>query len=133
MGFAEEHRVSVFHVILGAFYCYFTRTGQREDFGLGLFTLNRNTAEFKQTAGMFTKASPAWFRFGLDLNFAELVKEISKELQKDYRHQRLPISEITRQTGLDGHRVFDLTLSYAKHDYDANFNGNAQTGDMNLG
>ncbi|TGN99811.1 hypothetical protein PN36_33320, partial [Candidatus Thiomargarita nelsonii] len=122
--FAKENKVSTFHVILGALYCYFVRTCHREDLSIGLFTLNRNSAAFKKTIGMFTSASPAWFRFGTDLNFVELVQSISKELQKDYRHQRFPIGEINRQTGLHKNQIFELTLSYAKHDFDTHFNGN---------
>ncbi|RKZ60715.1 MAG: hypothetical protein DRR16_04190 [Candidatus Parabeggiatoa sp. nov. 3] len=124
--FASKNKVSTFHVILGALYCYFVRTCHREDLSIGLFTLNRNSAAFKKTSGMFTKASPAWFRFGTDLNFVELVEKISKELQRDYRHQRFPVGEINRQTGLHSHQpLFDITLSYAKHDYDTHFNGNS--------
>ena len=122
--FAKENKISTFHVILGALYCYFLRTCHREDLIIGLFTLNRNSAAFKKTVGMFTKASPAWFRFGTNLNFLELVEKIRKELQKDYRHQRFPVGEINRQTGLHKNNFFDLTLSYAKHDFDTYFNGN---------
>ncbi|RKZ79066.1 MAG: non-ribosomal peptide synthetase, partial [Candidatus Parabeggiatoa sp. nov. 1] len=121
--FAKENKASTFHVILGALYCYFVRTCHREDFAIGLPTLNRSTAAFKQTVGLFVGVSPAWFRFGTELNFVELVENISKELQGDYRHQRFPLGEINRQVGLH-QQLFDLTLSYAKHDYDTNFNGN---------
>ena len=120
--FAFENKVSTFHVILGALYCYFVRTCYREDLVIGLPTLNRSSAAFKQMVGMFVGVSPAWFRFGTDLNFVELVKSIRQELQKDYRHQRFPIGEINRQLGRH-QQLFDLTLSYAKHDYDVNFNG----------
>jgi hypothetical protein len=122
--FSKENKVSTFHVILGALYCYFVRTCHREDFAIGLPMLNRNSASFKQTVGMFTGVSPAWFRFETDLSFVELVEKISKELQKDYRHQRFPVGEINRQTGLHKNNFFDLTLSYAKHDFDTYFNGN---------
>jgi len=99
------------------------RTCNRNDFAIGLPMLNRNSAAFKQTAGVFTGISPAWFRFGTDLSFVELMENIRKELQRDYRHQRFPIGEINRQVGLH-QQLFDLTLSYAKHDYDAHFNSN---------
>lgn len=122
--FARHHQVSTFHVILGALYCYLVRTGHRDDLSMGLFTLNRNNAAFKRTVGLFTKTTPAWFRFGTQLNFLELVQQMSKELQKDYRHQRFPVGEISRQTKLRHHHIFELTLSYAKHDYDVHFNHN---------
>ena len=119
--FAVKNKVSTFHVILGALYCYFVRTCHREDFAVGLPTLNRNSAAFKQTAGLFTGISPAWFRFGTDLSFVELLENIRKELQRDYRHQRFPLGEINRQVQQP---LFDITVSYAKHDYDADFSGN---------
>ncbi|MEN8217960.1 MAG: amino acid adenylation domain-containing protein [Pseudomonadota bacterium] len=123
--FAFKNKVSTFHVILGALYCYFVRTCRRDDFAIGLPMLNRNSAAFKQTAGVFTGISPAWFRFGTDLSFIELLENIHKELQKGYRHQRFPLGEIHRQIGLHSNQqLFDITLSYAKHDYDAHFNGN---------
>ncbi|TGO02812.1 hypothetical protein PN36_18630 [Candidatus Thiomargarita nelsonii] len=96
--FYKENKVSTFHVILGALYCYFVRACNREDFAIGLPTLNRSRAAFKQTVGMFVGVNPAWFRFGTDLNFVKRVQSISKELQRDYRHQRFPIGEINRQT-----------------------------------
>ncbi len=122
--FASKNKVSTFHVILGALYCYFVRTCHREDLSIGLFTLNRNSAAFKKTSGMFTKANPAWFRFGTDLSFVELMEKIRKELQRDYRYQRLPYREINRQVGQHSHQpLFNLTLSYGKHDFDTYFNG----------
>ncbi len=122
--FASRHQVSTFHVILGVLYCYFVRVGHRDDFAIGLPILNRNHAAFKQTAGSFMGMSPAWFRFGRDLSFIELVAGIRKELQRDYRHQRFPIGTINRQLGLRGNQqLFDLTLSYAKQDYDTHFDG----------
>ena len=124
--FAKENNVSIFHVILGVLYCYFVRTGNREDLAVGLATLNRSSAAFKQTLGSFVGVTPAWFRFGTDLSFVELIQAIRGELQEDYRYQRFPVSEINRQTSLykEGRwQLFDITLSYAKHDYDINFNG----------
>jgi len=122
--FALKNKASTFHVILGALYCYFVRTYHREDFVIGLPTLNRNNAAFKQTMGLFAGTSPALFRFGTDLSVVELVEKIRQELQKDYRHQRFPLSEIHRQVGLHSHQqLFDIMLSYAKHNYDVDFNG----------
>ena len=124
--FAKEHHESPFHVILGALYCYFVRTGHRADFTIGLPLLNRHTVACKKTVGMFMSVSPAWFRFGTDLSVVELIEKISKELHKEYRHQHLPLSEISRQAGEHDTQqpLFDVTLSYAKLDYDVCFNGN---------
>ncbi len=124
--FAKENKASTFHVILGALYCYFVRTGAREDLVVGLPTLNRSSAAFKQTVGLFVGVTPAWFRFGLDLSFIDLIQAIRGELQKNYRYQRFPVSEITRSAGLyaqNRQQLFDIELSYEKHDYETYFDG----------
>ena len=118
--FAKKNNVSTFHVILGVLYCYFVRTYDRNDFIIGLSTLNRNNAAFKKTVGLFTTVIPAWFNLGVELNFVELIRSISKELKKDYRNQRLPPSEINRQIKL---QLFNIIIAYAKQDFDVDFNG----------
>jgi len=120
---AKQHNATLFHLLLGAFYVYFTRTAQRDDFAIGLPVLNRANANFKKTAGLFTGVSPTLFNFGKDLSFAELLRQINKTLKANYRHQRFPVSEINRAVGLGLERsqLFDINLSYENHDYDASF------------
>ncbi|MEN8216499.1 MAG: condensation domain-containing protein, partial [Pseudomonadota bacterium] len=121
--FAKENKVSTFHVILGALYCYFSKTTGQKDIVIGLPILNRGTAAFKQTVGLFTNIIPARFNFGFDFSFVELMQAISIELRRDYRYQRLPISEINRGLHLTQRRqLFDIVVSYEKHDYDTHFN-----------
>lgn len=122
--FANQHKVSLFHVFLGVLYCYFVRAYGREDFIIGLSILNRTSAVFRQTLGMFASMIPAWFQFGTQLTFIELVQAISKTLQKDYRYQRFPLGEMNKQAGVQKsgrQQLFDMTLSYEKHDYTAQF------------
>ena len=61
---AKQHHATLFQLLLGALYVYFTRTTQRDDFAIGLPVLNRANAKFKRTAGLFTEVSPTWFKFG---------------------------------------------------------------------
>ncbi len=120
---AKQHQATLFHVLLGALYTYFTRTAQRDDFAIGLPVLNRPKAQFKETAGLFTGVSPTWFKCGQDLSFAELLRQIQKTLKANYRHQRFPISELNQAAGIEQNRsqLFDINLSYENHDYDAKF------------
>jgi amino acid adenylation domain-containing protein/thioester reductase-like protein len=120
---AKRHNASLFHVLLGALYVYFTRTAQRDDFAIGLPVLNRANARAKQTAGLFVGVSPTWFRFGTALSFAELLQQIGKTLKAHYRHQRFPVSEINREVGaVQGQStLFDINFSYENHDYSAQF------------
>jgi len=128
VAFAKEHKKSTFHIILGVLYCYFIRTTGQTDFVVGLPTLNRSTATFKKTVGLFTSVIPAKFCFDTHLSFIELLQAIGTELRKDYRHQRFPVSEINKQVDLykEGRRqLFDITLSYLNNNYDTHFGGSA--------
>jgi len=120
---AKQHQATLFHVLLGALYVYFTRTAGRDDFAIGLPVLNRANAQFKQTAGLFTGVSAVWFQFEPDLSFAKLLGQIQTTLKANYRHQRFPISEINRAAGLANNhsQLFEINLSYENHDYDAEF------------
>jgi len=122
---AKQHDATLFHLLLGALYVYFTRTAQRDDFAIGLPVLNRANAKFKKTAGLFTGVSPTLFNFGKDLSFAELLQQINKTLKANYRHQRFPVSEINREVGLGLERsqLFDINLSYENHDNTMSFSG----------
>jgi len=122
---AKRHQASTFHVLLGALYVYFTRTSGRDEFAIGLPVLNRANASFKQTAGLFTGVSPTLFDFGQGLSFGELLQEINKTLKANYRHQRFPVSEVNRAVSSGSERsvLFDVSLSYENHDYDAEFSG----------
>jgi amino acid adenylation domain-containing protein/non-ribosomal peptide synthase protein (TIGR01720 family) len=126
MTFAKDNKVSTFHAILAVLYCYFIRTTGNEDFVIGLPVLNRSSAAFKQTIGLFTGVTPARFNFGTELNLIELMQAIRAELRKDYRQQRFPLQEINKLAGIHKagrQQLFDITLSYQKHDYLTHFAG----------
>jgi len=120
---AKQYKVTLFHLLLGAFYVYLTRIAQRDDFVIGLPVLNR--ANFKKTAGLFKSMSPVLFNFGKDLSFTELLQQINKTLKTNYRYQRFPVSKINQAVGLSSERsqLFDISLSYESHDNDTCFAG----------
>ena len=76
--FAAGAGVSTFHVILAGLYLCFVRATGREDFVIGLPTLNRPTAAYKATAGLFTNVTPAWFELGVDLSSGDLVRALRR-------------------------------------------------------
>jgi hypothetical protein len=125
--FAAQNNTSLFQIILGALYCYFVRTGLREDLAIGLEVPNRHTAAFEQTIGCFATVNPAWFRFGTDLNGLELLKAIDLELQQNKENQAFPLTELNQRLGLpqeNRKQLFDLTLSYVKPPEEVYFNSN---------
>ncbi|MDJ0841010.1 MAG: condensation domain-containing protein, partial [Acidobacteriota bacterium] len=121
---AANYKASVFHVLLGALYVYFTRTAQIEEFVVGLPALNRSGPQLKKTCGLFVGTNAARLRFGADLSFIDLVRDIGSMLKKNYRHQRFPISKLNQEVGIHQagrKQLFDIILSYEKFDFDALF------------
>jgi amino acid adenylation domain-containing protein len=122
---ADAIGVSRFHVLLGALYVYFARTGECDEVTIGLPVHNRANAIYKQTAGLFTKQSPVRFACGRELSFTDLLKRISETLKPVYRHRRFPTSQLRPAAGWGSSsaRLFEVSLSYLNHDYDASFGG----------
>ena len=122
--FARQYGGTTFHAILAALYVHFTRTAQRNELTVGLPVLNRANAAFKATAGLFVGVTATRFRFGTQLGFGELLRAIGRELKQNYRHQRFPVSWLNREAGSIGSeqpQLFDIGLSYERHDYEAAF------------
>ena len=123
--FARNHQASLFQVLLGTLTVYLARTQQQSALVIGLPTLNRSGAAFKQTGGLFTGVSPTVLQPDLQGTFVEYLQAIRQTLQTSYRHQRFPVSDINRvvQPTHSHHQLYDVTLSYERHDYQADFAG----------
>nr|UXB95125.1 non ribosomal peptide synthetase [Pseudomonas syringae] len=111
---------SSFHVLLAVLYVYFTRVYQRDELVIGLPILNRSTANYKKTLGLFTQLSSVRLKFSADLPFAELVQGVCRAVKQDYRSQRFPVSDLNRLLELrrtERTQLFDLTFSYERNDH----------------
>lgn len=124
--FADAQQSSPFQVLLAVMYVYLARSLQLDDITLGLPILNRPSPGYKATAGLFVGASATRLSFSTDLTFAELVQEVRRSLRQDYRHQRLPLSELSRALGWYGggggvRSLFNVAMSYERHRYFARY------------
>ncbi|MEX5596060.1 amino acid adenylation domain-containing protein [Pseudomonas orientalis] len=121
---ASRYQASAFHVLLAALYVYFTRTGQRDEWVVGLPMLNRSNARFRATVGLFAQVSAVRLQFSEALSFADLVRGVRDQLKQDMRHQRFPLSEMNRELGLrrtDREQLFDLSVSFEQDDHDLRY------------
>jgi len=123
IAFAKAEGASPFHFILAVLIGYLGRTSRVDRLAIGLPILNRRTAEAKRTLGLFASVSPLVMDVAPDRAFRTAMAAVRAELRRDYRHQRLPLSEIRRAppTRGDNDPLFDVTLSYEKHDYSDRF------------
>ncbi|MDE2465478.1 MAG: AMP-binding protein, partial [Alphaproteobacteria bacterium] len=118
--FARPSSATAFHVFVAALYGVLAKRYGAQDVVIGLPTLNRTTALFKRTIGMFSGISPLRCSFGLERSVNEVVAAIRDELRATYRHQRYPLIDLNRRLGLlrfNRRQLFDVTLSYEKNDY----------------
>ncbi|MCW3466354.1 non-ribosomal peptide synthetase [Chitinophaga nivalis] len=118
---ATDNKASVFHVLLGLLYVYFTRACQTDELVIGLPVHNRTNARFKKVLGLFVSTSPARFSFGTDLSFNRLLQEIKQNQKQDYRYQGYSLGQIHRDlrafTKIREH-LFDVAFSYEQFNYD---------------
>ena len=108
---AQAQGADLFHLLLAALYAYFTGTGQRDGFTVGLPMPNRAT----ETAGTLGGLSPLHLEFGRELRFSELLGKIGAELQNACQHPRFPHGESACAAGVEGGWLFDVALSYENH------------------
>ena len=121
---ARHMNQTIFRFFVAALYIYYSRTTQNKEFVIGIPILNRSSDKFKQTMGLFVGVMPAKFSFGLDIAVKPLLEAIQKTFRSHFNHQRLPLSEINRViNNYQQMPLFDMMLSFEKHNYSVNFNG----------
>ena len=121
---AKSMGQTTFRFFVAALYIYFLRVTGNEELVIGVPILNRQSHNFKQTMGLFVGVIPARFSFGLDLTLHSLITSIQKVFRVHFNHHRLPISAIKRSIGHYQQKpLFDIELSFEKHNYAVDFNG----------
>ncbi|MEA5549581.1 amino acid adenylation domain-containing protein [Anabaena cylindrica UHCC 0172] len=115
---------NAFHFILSLISIYLTKRYRKKDLVVGLSLLNRSKKSFKDAIGLFVSTIP--FRVDINSNetIHELLDKIRSLLRQDYRHQRFPLGEMKRLSGLQSNNkehLFEVYLSYERHDYNEYF------------
>ncbi|VBB05116.1 phosphopantetheine attachment site [Lucifera butyrica] len=124
IAFSEKNGGTVFHFILAVLFIYFSRVCNKEEVVLGVPSLNRSKAKYKQTIGLFTNIIPLRINPGKTVSFRELLLLIKSELMECYRHQKFPFGEICRTVfapGQDKTNLFDVSLSFVNRDFNENY------------
>jgi len=125
--FAQDHKSTTYHVLLSALAVYFSRTTQQNGIVIGVPSLNRNGARFKDVLGMFVSLSPLPLNVDISGDIDQLMKTCGKKLREVYRHQRFPLGAICKRLEIMRNKrdtLFDLVLSYERQEYSMPY-GNA--------
>lgn len=114
--YCSENNVSEYSVFFAALLMYINRVTSKEDLTIGTPLLNRTNAREKETFGMFAStAVPVRTRISEEMNFEELMGNISKEVLSVFRHQKYPynlMQKLVRSSNGANDALFDIVLSY---------------------
>lgn len=128
---ANNH--TIFHGFLALLAIYLFKSQHRNEFIIGVPSLNRNGNKYKKTLGMFVGVIPINVTVTKDDTPATLVEQISRFLKQAYRHAKYPLSEQFKRLdaikqGRD--RLFDVIFSFEEFEFASQY-GNAQVGATN--
>lgn len=129
----SEHKATLFHCFMAMLAIYIAKSQNREEFIIGIPSLNRGGNKFKKSLGMFVGVIPIKVNVTSDMTAAEIVEQISKSLKKAYRHAKYPLSEHFKrlnaiQQGRD--RLFDVIFSFEDFVFASQY-GDAEVGATN--
>lgn len=130
---AAEHKATLFHCFMALLAIYIAKSQGRNDFVIGIPSLNRGGNKYKKSLGMFVGVIPIRILVPDDATPADLVEQISKSLKKAYRHAKYPLSEQFKrlnaiQQGRD--RLFDVIFSFEDFVFYTEY-GDAEVGATN--
>lgn len=121
---ATRQGSSAFNVFLTALILYFARTTRQRDIVVGVPALNRSGHRYRDTAGMFVGVLPIRVHVDPQASIAQLASQIGQAVASALRHQRYPLSELSKALdAIRQHRdsLFDLLLSFERQDFDVRF------------
>lgn len=127
---ASTHSCTIFQVLMSTFALYFARIHQRNNIVIGVPSLNRSGAKFKDVPGMFVTISPLSLQMDMTQNFQQLLTKCAATLRETYRHQSYPLNLIHQhleliKNGRD--TLFDMVISYEKQAFSTPFSGTTIT------
>ncbi len=119
-GFAKAQGATPNSLFLAAIYACFARNEGQWDLSIGALALNRRNALDKRIVGLFATTNALRCRYAPATRFGDLMRQIGADFRRAYRHQRYPLSELTRQLGLAASgraQVYDISFSFHPADY----------------
>ncbi|MBD8048442.1 non-ribosomal peptide synthetase [Clostridium faecium] len=123
---SKKNNCSPFHFILGTMFIYFSRVYDKDELIIGVPVLNRRSNKHKSTVGLFVNLLPLEMKIDNNLKFIDFVANIKKQLVESYKHEQFPLGHIVREVYNNSgneKNLFDIALSYLKHDYSQSFSG----------
>lgn len=127
---AVDPKVTAFHVLLTAVHSALAGHRGQPQMVIGTPLLNRTGSVRRQTVGLFAGILPIIIQPKPAATIRETIEQVAADLREAYRHRRFPLTEINRSAGLVASgraQLFDVTLSFERHDYEMSIAGHPVT------
>lgn len=113
--FCDEHRLSVFTLLLATFAVYLNRVLGKDDLVVSAPVSNRTFAGSSERFGMYVSTVPVRVKVDNEQGFLAFAEDISNEWFSILKHQRYPYDLLMRKIrekrgGRD--QLYDISLSY---------------------
>jgi amino acid adenylation domain-containing protein len=120
---AEEYKVSLFQLIIGALATYLCRICETGRLVIATPVLNRTKKQFRNTAGVFMNLLAIPFEVECQDTFSSLVQQVRQKMSASLRHQRYPYGQLVKDIGLPPtqHQLYGVRVSYESFDFTSNF------------
>ncbi|MBF0189168.1 MAG: amino acid adenylation domain-containing protein, partial [Magnetococcales bacterium] len=121
---AQSHRGTAYHVILGVLTLLFLDSRQGGEMVVGI-PVHHRSSRFRDTPGMLVDINPLRITLDPERAFIHLLGEMIQEMRSSFRHKRFPVGEIARLAGIRGgrQRLFDIVLTHDRWDLTVAFDG----------
>jgi hypothetical protein len=113
---AQELDVSVYTVLLSAYYITLSIFCNQKDIIIGIVAANRNYPELNDVIGFFVNTLPLRKEIDTEKDVYELIKEVGKEMLEAQENQDIPfeklVDEIQEEQDVSRHPLFQVTFSF---------------------
>ncbi|MDX7989405.1 amino acid adenylation domain-containing protein [Xenorhabdus sp. 12] len=107
--------------------CYFARTAGTDEIVIGIPVHNRKNARQKKTLGVFVSVIPIRVTVAPEDTLYDVMQKAEAEFNQSYRHQRVPMTEVSRRTHIQQKtgraNLFDIALSIELFNADLHIEG----------
>lgn len=115
LSYCKTQNISIYTFLMTIYSIYLSKINNITAPIIGTPILNRTNKKEKSTAGMYISTIPFCVRIHSDSKFSELVKEVSTEQLRIFRHQKYPYSEVlehVKKKYAIKHNLYDIVVSY---------------------
>jgi amino acid adenylation domain-containing protein len=112
---AKELGVSVYTVLLSAYYLLLSIYSNQKDIVVGTVAANREYPEISGTIGFFANTLPMRQKINREQDVREFIREVGERNAEAQRHQELPFERLVDELGVEKdesrHPVFQVAFS----------------------